>query len=146
MITMAQSRVKTYSELSKLKSFEDRYKYLRLNGNVGEDTFGFDRYLNQKLYTSREWKNVRNKVIARDNACDLGIPERDLLGRIYVHHMNPISVSDIEKSSEQLLNPEYLVCVSLDTHNAIHYGDENLLNKNKIITRTSNDTCPWKIK
>jgi len=138
------NKPRRYSELEKLNKFEERYEYLKLSGVVGEDTFGFDRYLNQKFYKSKEWKDVRNKVIARDNACDLGVEGRDLYGTIYVHHMNPIRVSDISKNTDVLLNPEYLICVSSDTHNAIHYGDLELLNRNQIITRESNDTCPWK--
>jgi hypothetical protein len=139
-----QNNVKKYSELSQLDTFEERYKYLRVYGSVGADTFGFDRYLNQQLYKSPEWKRVRNIVIARDNACDLGIQGRDLHGRIYVHHMNPIGISDIEESSDFLLNPEYLICVSMETHNAIHYGNESFLERNKVVTRTTNDTSPWK--
>ena len=139
-----QNNVKKYSELSQLDTFEERYKYLRVYGSVGADTFGFDRYLNQQLYKSPEWKRIRNVVIARDNACDLGIPGRDLHGRIYVHHMNPIDISDIEESSDFLLNPEYLICVSMETHNAIHYGNESFLERNKVVTRTTNDTSPWK--
>lgn len=139
-----QNNVKRYSELSKLSTFEERYKYLRLYGSVGADTFGFDRYLNQQLYKSPEWKRVRDIVITRDNACDLGIQGRDLYGRIYVHHMNPISISDIEESSDFLLKPEYLICVSMETHNAIHYGNESFLERNKVVTRTTNDTSPWK--
>ena len=100
--------------------------------------------MNQQLYKSPEWKRVRNIVIARDNACDLGIQGRDLHGRIYVHHMNPIGISDIEESSDLLLNPEYLICVSMETHNAIHYGNESFLERNKVVTRTTNDTSPWK--
>ena len=139
-----QNNVKKYSELSQLSTFEERYKYLRVYGSVGADTFGFDRYLNQQLYKSQEWRRVRNIVIARDNACDLGIQGRDLHGRIYVHHMNPIGISDIEESSDFLLNPEYLICVSMETHNAIHYGNESFLERNKVVTRTTNDTSPWK--
>lgn len=139
-----QNNVKRYSELSKLSTFEERYKYLRVYGSVGADTFGFDRYLNQQLYKSPEWRRVRDIVIARDNACDLGIQGRDLYGRIYVHHMNSISISDIEESSDFLLNPEYLICVSMETHNAIHYGNESFLERNKVVTRTTNDTSPWK--
>lgn len=139
-----QNNVKRYSELSKLSTFEERYKYLRLYGSVGADTFGFDRYLNQQLYKSPEWKRVRDIVITRDNACDLGIQGRDLYGRIYVHHMNPISISDIEESSDFLLKPEYLICVSMETHNAIHYGNESFLERNKVVTRSTNDTSPWK--
>lgn len=139
-----QNKVRRYLELSQLQTFEERYKYLRLYGSVGQDTFGFDRYLNQQLYKSAEWKRIRDIVIVRDNACDLGIEGRDLHGRIYVHHMNPIGVSDIEESSEYLLNPEYLICVSLETHNAIHYGNESFLERNKVVTRSTNDTSPWK--
>lgn len=139
-----QNNVKRYSELSQLSTFEERYKYLRVYGSVGADTFGFDRYLNQQLYKSPEWRRVRDIVIARDNACDLGIQGRDLYGRIYVHHMNSISISDIEESSDFLLNPEYLICVSMETHNAIHYGNESFLERNKVVTRTTNDTSPWK--
>lgn len=140
---MNQKIIRSYSELSKLQSFEERFRYLQLNGEVGKDTFGFDRYINQKYYKSREWKSIRDKVILRDNGCDLGIEGRDIHGRILIHHMNPISVKDIEEQSEFLTNPEYLICITHNTHNAVHYGDENLLVKEPI-TRTKNDTCPWK--
>jgi len=140
------NNVKNFSNLRSIETFEDRYKYLRLNGNVGEDTFGFDRYLNQKFYKSSEWKRIRDKVIVRDNGCDLGITGRDINGRIYIHHMNPINVSDINDFSDYLMDPEYLVCVSMDTHNAIHYGDEKLLKRNDFTPRSNNDTCPWKSK
>lgn len=136
--------IKTYTELKQLKTFEERFKYLKLNGRVGEETFGFDRYVNQKFYRSSEWKQLRNHIIVRDNGCDLGIEDRDVYGRVYIHHMNPISVKDIDNVSEYLLNPEYLVVVSHDTHNAIHYGDESYLKNNQVITRTKNDTVPWK--
>lgn len=135
--------IRTYSELSKLLTFEERYKYLRLNGAVGQDTFGFDRYLNQILYRSKEWKTIRDQIIIRDNGCDLGIEDRMIYGKIIVHHMNPIRKEDIENHSLYLMNPEYLICVSLNTHNAIHYGDSDLLISNPI-ERTKNDTCPWK--
>lgn len=138
-----QMTIRTYSELSKLNTFEERYQYLRLNGSVGEETFGFDRYLNQMLYRSQRWKRIRDKIIIRDNGCDLGIEGREIHGRIIIHHMNPIFVSDIEKESEFLLNPEYLIATTHNTHNAIHYGDENLLIKAPI-ERTKNDTCPWR--
>lgn len=139
-----RTQIKRYSELEQLPTFEERYEYLRLNGVVGSDTFGFDRYLNQQLYKSFEWKRVRDIVIARDNACDLGIEGRDLHGKILVHHMNPIDVNDIEEASEYLLNPEYLICVSMDTHNAIHYGNKSFLDKNKVTVRSANDTIPWR--
>lgn len=135
--------IKTYSELSRLKTFEERYQYLRLNGSVGRETFGFDRYLNQVLYRSKKWKSIRNRVIIRDNGCDLGIEGREINGRILIHHMNPISLDDIVNESDLLLDPEYLICTVHSTHNAIHYGDENLLILDPIV-RSKNDTCPWK--
>lgn len=135
--------IKTYSELITLSTFEERFRYLRLRGAVGEDTFGFDRYLNQAFYRSAEWKRVRDLVIIRDNGCDLAFEGREIYGRILIHHMNPISVKDIQDASDILLNPEYLICVTHETHNAIHYGDENKLIKAPI-ERTKNDTCPWK--
>ena len=127
-----------------LPTFKERYEYLRLGGKVGEDTFGFDRYLNQIFYKSDEWKSIRNKVITRDNGCDLGIPDREIRGeRILVHHMNPITKEDIINRSDILLNPEYLITTVDNTHQAIHYGDSELLYKDPIV-RTPNDTCPWK--
>lgn len=135
--------IKTYSELLKLKTFEERYQYLRLKGKVGEETFGSDRYLNQVVYRSPEWKHIRNEVIIRDNGCDLGIDDRAIGGRIYIHHMNPINKEDILNRTEYLLNPEYLISVSKTTHDAIHYGDESLLILEPI-ERTKNDTCPWR--
>lgn len=134
---------RTYSELITLPTFEERYQYLRIGGRVGEETFGFDRYLNQIFYKSKEWLSIRDQVIARDNGCDLGIPGREIHGRILIHHMNPITVEDILNRSDLLLNPEYLICTVKNTHDAIHYGDENLLNKDPI-ERTKNDTCPWR--
>lgn len=135
--------IKTYSELIKLPTFEERYRYLRLSGRVGKDTFGFDRYMNQNFYRSREWKRIRDEVIVRDNGCDLGIEDRIIHGRILIHHMNPITDRDILDLTEFLLDPEYLICVTHTTHNAIHYGDEDLLITNPVV-RTRNDTCPWK--
>lgn len=134
---------KTYSELITLPTFEERFRYLRLRGAVGEDTFGFDRYLNQTFYRSAEWKRVRDLVIIRDNGCDLALEGREIYGKILIHHMNPITVKDIRTASELLLNPDYLICVTHATHNAIHYGDEHLLVKAPI-ERTPNDTCPWR--
>lgn len=135
--------IRSYSELCTFKSFEDRYKYLQLSGSVGKDTFGFDRYLNQVFYRSQEWKSIRDKVIIRDNGCDLGVEGYEIHGKIYIHHMNPIMLKDIEQRTDLLLNPEYLISTTLSTHNAIHYGDESLL---PLIPkeRSANDTCPWK--
>ena len=135
--------IKTYSELILLSTFEERYKYLQLNGVIGDETFGFDRYINQMFYRSQEWKQVRDYVIVRDNGCDLGMEGHDIRGRILIHHMNPISIEDIKKNTKILLNPEYLITTMHSTHNAIHYGDESLLISTPI-ERTKNDTCPWK--
>ncbi len=136
--------IRTYSELITLPTFEERYEYLRLDGAVCEETFGFDRYLNQEFYQrSNEWKRVRDLVIIRDQGCDLGIEGREIRGKILVHHMNPITKEDILKRSEFLLNPEYLICTLKSTHDAIHYGDENLLMKGPVV-RSANDTCPWR--
>lgn len=134
---------RSYSELIILPTFKERYEYLRLDGVIGEETFGFDRYVNQRFYKSREWKQVRDLVIIRDNGCDLGIEGFDIYGKILIHHMNPIMLRDIQNATEFLLNPEYLICTTLDTHNAIHYGDSNLL-VTAPLERTKNDTCPWK--
>lgn len=135
--------IKTYSELITIPTFEERFKYLQLNGRVGQDTFGFDRYINQNFYRSREWKRIRDQIILRDNGCDLGLDGYEIYGRIYIHHMNPILVKDIIHQSDFLLNPEYLICTTHNTHNAIHYGDESLL-ITAPIERKPNDTCPWK--
>lgn len=134
---------RTYSELSRLQTFDERFNYLQLNGVVGKDTFGFDRYFNQLFYRSKEWKHIRNIVIIRDNGCDLGCEGHDIYDKILIHHMNPISIEDINKSSDILLNPEFLICTSQLTHNAIHYGDKSQLIKEPLI-RTPGDTCPWK--
>lgn len=136
-------KIRTYLELIRLTTFEARFEYLKLDGAVGEETFGFDRYLNQAFYNSREWKAIRDKIIIRDNGCDLGIDGREIGRHIIIHHMNPIGIFDIRFASELLLNPEYLICVSHNTHNAIHYGDVNLLQKDST-ARFPNDTCPWK--
>lgn len=136
--------IKTYSELITLPTFEERYEYLRLDGTVCEETFGFDRYLNQEFYQrSQEWKHIRDYVIIRDQGCDLGIEGREIQGKILVHHMNPITKDDLLKGSKFLLDPEYLICTLKSTHDAIHYGDENLLMKGPI-QRTLYDTCPWR--
>lgn len=135
--------IKTYSELVLLPTFKARYQYLRLNGEVGKETFGFDRYMNQFFYRSPEWRRVRDLVITRDEGCDLGIQGREIFGRIIIHHMNPISPEDIRDRSDFLLDPEYLITTIHDTHLAIHYGDEHLLIQEPIVRRP-NDTCPWK--
>lgn len=138
-----KSKIRTYSELKQLKTFEERYEYLKLDGQVGSDTFGFDRYLNQVFYKSPEWRSVRNEVIVRDNGCDLGIEGREIHTKILVHHMNPISKEDILQRSDILLNPEYLITTVKRTHDAIHYGDADALIKDPI-ERSANDTCPWR--
>ena len=135
--------IRTYSELILLPTFEERFKYLQLNGRVGDDTFGFDRYINQKFYRSAEWKRIRDYIIVRDNGCDLAVDGYEIHGRILIHHMNPITISDIKFSTEYLMNPDYLICVTHNTHNAIHYGDEKQIITWPIV-RTKNDTCPWK--
>lgn len=136
--------IKTYSEMIALPTFIDRYRYLRLEGRVGEETFGFDRLINQFLYQrSQRWKSVRDKVIIRDNGCDLGVEGFEIYGKILVHHMNPITLEDIERESEFVFDPEYLISTTLTTHNAIHYGDESLLPMAPI-ERRRNDTCPWR--
>lgn len=140
---MILMRIKCYSELRALSTFEERYNYLRLRGKVGQETFGFDRIFNQMFYNSREWKSVRDEVIIRDNGCDLGIEGYEIHGRIIIHHMNPISLDDITKGSEFLMNPEYLITTIHSTHNAIHYGDESLLVRAPV-ERRRNDTCPWR--
>ena len=139
-----KKNIRTYSELSKLKTFRERYEYLKLDGRVGEETFGFDRYINQMFYKSEEWKRIRNYVITRDNGCDLGIQDRKIVDSvILVHHMNPITKEDIINKNEILLDPEYLITTIKPTHDAIHYGDESLLAEDLVI-RSKNDTCPWK--
>lgn len=135
--------IRTYTELITLPTIKERFEYLKLNGAVGGETFGFERYLNQVFYKSREWKSIRDQVILRDNGCDLGVEGYDIFGKILIHHMNPITKFDLEHKSEYLINPEYLICTSNLTHNAIHYGDEKLLPQDPII-RYKNDTCPWK--
>lgn len=148
--------IRCYSDLSCLQTYDERFKYLKLNGSVGAETFGLERYLNQFFYSSSEWKSIRDQVIIRDNACDLGVPGYDIIGytdpvtgrfhkpRIYIHHMNPITMEDIERRTRNLLDPEFLISVTFDTHNAIHYGNEVYLDSRKVIERRPNDTCPWK--
>lgn len=135
--------IKCYSELITLPSFEERFKYLQLNGSVGKETFGFDRYLNQILYSSQDWKSLRNKIIIRDNGCDLACEGYEIYGRILIHHIVPITIDDILKRRSIVFDTENLICVTHNTHNAIHYGDEHLLMTGSI-ERKANDTCPWK--
>lgn len=135
---------RTYNELILLPTFEDRFKYLKMGGRVGEDTFGWDRVFNQAFYKSREWLEARRKVILRDNGCDLGIEDRSIYDKIIVHHMNPITLDEIEEGGPDLFDPRFLICCSHSTHNAIHYGDEDLLIKTNFVERKPNDTCPWK--
>ena len=135
--------IRTYSELITIQTFEERFEYLQLKGSVGKDTFGYDRYLNQVLYRSPEWKRLRNKIIIRDNGCDLACDGYDVYGKVLIHHLNPITVEDVLARSRKVFDPDNLVCVSHNTHNAIHYGDVDLLVTGPII-RTKNDTCPWR--
>lgn len=134
---------RTYSDLLRYNTFEERFEYLRLDGSVGVETFGSDRYLNQRFYQSREWRSVRDHVITRDLACDLGIGDREIFGRIHIHHINPITVNDIQIASKFLLEPEFLICTTHETHNAITYGDARLL-LTLPAQRQPNDTCPWR--
>lgn len=135
--------IRTYNELIELETFEERFNYLKLNGTIGEDTFGFERFLNQAFYKSNEWRHIRNHVIVRDQGCDLGIYGRDIHGRIYIHHINPIRIEDFDNRYDLLLDPRYLITTTHTTHNAIHYGDKSLLVADPIV-RTKNDTIPWR--
>lgn len=137
------STIKTYSEMVKFNTFKERFNYLSLKGTVAEETFGFDRYLNQHFYKSRDWKRLREQIIVRDFGCDLGVHGYDIVGKIIVHHMNPIALRDLYNFTDFLLNPEYMVCVSHSTHNAIHYGDDSLIIDTPV-ERKPNDTCPWR--
>ncbi len=133
--------LRRYSELCELKTYKERFEYLTVKNTVGLETFGHERYLNQKFYTSSEWRSIRNFVIDRDQGCDLGLPGYEINGLIIVHHMNPIVSKDIIHSSDLLMNPDYLVCTSHSTHNALHYGE---MVEDQVVVRTKNDTCPWK--
>lgn len=137
--------IRTYTELCEIDNFLDRFEYLKLSGNVGNNTFGSRRYMNQILYKTERWKQLRNRIIVRDNGCDLGIPDREIISRITVHHMNAITIEDILRNSPFVWDPEYLITSADITHKAIHYGDEDLLMKEPTV-RHANDTCPWKTK
>lgn len=134
---------KTYSELIKIESFEDRFKYLSLSGTVGEATFGSHRHLNQTLYQTEKWKSTRREIILRDNGCDLAHNDYSIYGTIYIHHLNPITIDDILEERPCVFDLENLVCTTFRTHNAIHYGTEDLLPR-KVVERKRNDTCPWR--
>ena len=140
---MKSGMIRTYSELIQLPTFEERFEYLKLDGRVGAETFGFDRYLNQAFYKSDEWLSIRDYVITRDNGCDLGVEGYEIYGRIIIHHMNPITKEDILQRSKFLIDPEYLITTIKRTHDAIHYSDSNLLVKAPI-ERSKNDTCLWR--
>lgn len=134
--------IRTYAELKRLPSLEERFEYLKLQGEVGQETFGFDRYINQRFYRSLEWLRTRDYVIIRDHGCDLADRNYEIKGRILIHHMNPVTRQDLEDAPERVLDPNFLVCVSLTTHNAIHFSDKTLL-PTLPITRSAHDTCPW---
>jgi hypothetical protein len=142
LLGVKMSKIRTYSELRKLETLDERFDYLSLKGSVGESTFGFDRWMNQQFYRSREWKHVRSLVIYRDNGCDLGIPGFEIHFNLLVHHMNPVSGSDITDDASWILNPEYLITTSKQTHNAIHYGDASLLPRLPV-RREPGDTALW---
>lgn len=137
-------KLKSYSELRELKTYEQRFKYLQIGGRIGIETFGYDRYLNQMFYNLPNWKKVRDQVIIRDNGCDLGLEGYSIPGKVIIHHINPITIDDVLEGNPEIFDPEYLVCVSHATHNAIHYGDETYPHKFEVIERRPNDTVPWK--
>lgn len=134
---------KTYSELIRLKTFQERFEYLRTNSKVGFETFGSRRHFNQKFYASKEWKHARDQVILRDDGCDLACPDRPIFDKVFIHHLNPITFEDVLENRKCVYDPENLICVSYETHNAIHYGDSSSVRKD-LVERAPNDTCPWK--
>lgn len=136
-------RPRNIFDLQKLRTFEERYEYLRCNAPIGIESFGFDRWLNQKFYKSRAWRNARDITIIRDNGCDLGVPGYEIQGKIYIHHMNPITKEDIIDDNPDIANPNYLICVSFETHQALHYGDFETIPKNEVIERLPGDTTLW---
>ena len=136
--------IRTYTELITLPTLEERFRYLKIAGVVGKATFGYDRYLNQRFYKSYEWRSLRNHIITRDGGCELGLEDYEIRGKIFIHHMNPIVDDDIVDNSDYLMNPNYLICVSQEMHNAIHYGNEDILRAKQLVERRPNDTCPWK--
>lgn len=140
---MIMTNIKTYSEMIRFPTFVERYRYLKIDGIVGDETFGYERYMNQILYHSPEWRKFRRDIILRDNGCDLGTDGYEIIGKILIHHIEPITVRDIERRDSKIFDTENVISVSLNTHNAIHYGDESLLITTPI-TRTKFDTCPWR--
>lgn len=132
-----------YSELIQIPTFIERFEYLKLDGEIGAVTFGYDRYLNQILYNSSEWNDTRRVIILRDDGCDLAMKDRPIGGKVYIHHINPITIEDILYRRDCVFDPEYLICCSFKTHNAIHYGNASLLYSDPVV-RTPNDTCPWR--
>lgn len=140
-----RQKMKTYTKMIELPSFDDRFKYLKIGGSIGIQTFGKNRYLNQILYNSSEWRSFRHKVIIRDNGCDLGDPDRPIIGtKILIHHIEPLTIEDVVNRDSKIFDLDNVVCVSFDTHQAIHYGDDKYLNRNKVVERKPNDTCPWR--
>lgn len=140
---MAEMTIRTYSELSAIQTYEGRFDYLKLSGKVGAETFGRDRFLNQMLYSSSKWKSLRDKVIIRDNGFDMGLEGYEIAGKILIHHMNPITIEDIMSESAYVFNPEFLISVAYNTHNAIHYGDKSLLVPSSFVERKPGDTKLW---
>lgn len=138
------NKIKTYSELIKLNTFEERFKYLEIGGHIGIESFGFNRYLNQNFYRSQEWQRLRDRIILRDNGQDLGVDGYPINGKIMIHHINPITIEDVLDRNPDIFNPEYLICVSHQTHNAIHYGDDSYTNRYSVVERKPNDTTPWR--
>lgn len=143
MLGINRNTMKTYNKMILLPSFEERFRYLKLSGQVGLETFGNRRYLNQILYSSDEWRRIRRQVIVRDNGCDLGCDDCQIFGKVFVHHINPITETDILENSRSVFDLDNLVCVSFKTHNAIHYRNEDILQRTPVI-RKPNDTCPWR--
>lgn len=144
IMTITMNSIKTYSELIKIPTFLERFRYLKLKGKVGEQTFGQERHLNQTLYSSTEWKRFRRDIVLRDFGCDLACEGFEVFGKIVIHHINPITVEDIVNRSPSIFDPENVISTSFNTHNAIHFGDESLLCVGPI-ERKPNDTCPWKM-
>lgn len=141
---MKRAVTRTYTDLRRMRTLEERFEYLQLGGTIGVETFGFDRWINQQFYRSTEWKHVRDIVIARDNGMDLGTPDVPIQGSHLIHHMNPLSLEDFEEASDNLLDPEFLITTALRTHNAIHFGDRSMLRLTEFVERRPGDTVPWR--